>query len=228
MLRGWSHGKTRRCIQRRCSERAVRLVFEQQPTHTSQWAAIGSVAGKIGCKPETLRKWVRRAERDEGTRPGLTPTNERERLKQLEREVRENKRANDLPRKAFAYFVSGGARPPTGNDGWRSSTSTVQRMGSEPICAVLPIAPATYYAHKARAREPDKRSARAKHDEVLRADIERVHAENFAVYGAEKLWRQLGREGVAVARCTVERLMRALGLGRRGSRASLPSHDRRG
>jgi putative transposase len=84
--------------------------------------------------------------------------------------------------------------------------------GVEPICAVLPIAPATYYAQKARAREPDKRSARAKRDEVLCADIEPVHAENFAVYGAEKIWRQLGREGVAVARCTVERLMRVLGL----------------
>ena len=84
--------------------------------------------------------------------------------------------------------------------------------GVEPICAVLPIAPATYYAHKARAREPDKRSARAKRDEVLRADIRRVYDENFAVYGAEKVWRQLLREDVAVARCTVERLMREMGL----------------
>src|SRR3954469_24992667 len=84
--------------------------------------------------------------------------------------------------------------------------------GVESICAVLPIAPATYYAHKARAREPEKRSARAKRDEVLCADIRRVYDENFAVYGAEKVWRQLGREGVAVARCSVERLMRKMGL----------------
>jgi putative transposase len=84
--------------------------------------------------------------------------------------------------------------------------------GVEPICAVLPIAPATYYAHKARAREPDKRSVRAKRDEVLRTDIRRVYDENFAVYGAEKVWRQLRREGVATARCTVERLMRVEGL----------------
>jgi len=84
--------------------------------------------------------------------------------------------------------------------------------GVEPICAVLPIAPATYYAHKARARKPDNRSARAKRDEVLRADIRRVYDENFAVYGAEKVWRQLLREDVAVARCTVERLMREMGL----------------
>ena len=97
--------------------------------------------------------------------------------------------------------------------------------GVEPICAVLPIAPATYYAHKAKQREPEKRSARAKRDEVLRADIRRVHAENFAVYGAEKVWRQLGREGVAVARCTVERLMRSLGLRGVVPWSSLPGHD---
>src|SRR6516225_11946201 len=85
-------------------ERAVRLVFEQQPEHPSQWSAIESIAPKIGCKPETLRKWVRRAERDAGTRPGLT-TNERDRLKQLEREVRELKRANEILKKASAYFA---------------------------------------------------------------------------------------------------------------------------
>ena len=84
--------------------------------------------------------------------------------------------------------------------------------GVEPICAMLPIAPATYYAHKERARDPEKRSARAKRDEQLQADIRRVYEENFAVYGAEKVWRQLGREGAAVARCTVERLMRSMGL----------------
>jgi transposase InsO family protein len=84
--------------------------------------------------------------------------------------------------------------------------------GVEPICAVLPIAPATYYAHKACARDPELRSARAKRDEELRSKIRRVHEENFSVYGAEKVWRQLKREGVKVARCTVERLMRGMGL----------------
>ena len=86
-------------------ERAVRLVFEHQPEHHSQWAAVESIAAKIGCTPETLRKWVRRAERDSGARPGLT-TNERERFKQLEREVRELKRANEILRKASAYFAT--------------------------------------------------------------------------------------------------------------------------
>ena len=84
--------------------------------------------------------------------------------------------------------------------------------GVEPICAVLPIAPATYYAHKTWHREPEKRSIRAQRDEVLRADIRRVYDENFAVYGVEKVWRQLRIEGLAVARCTVERLMRSQGL----------------
>jgi transposase-like protein len=85
-------------------ERAVRLVFEQEPNHDSQWAAIGSVASKIGCTPETLRKWVRQAERDQGRRNGMT-TSDRERLKELERENRELKRANEILRTASAYFA---------------------------------------------------------------------------------------------------------------------------
>jgi transposase len=85
-------------------ERAVRLVLEHQGQHDSQWAAIGSIAAKIGCTPETLRKWVRRAEIDAGARPGLT-TVERDRLKQLERENFELRRANEILRKASAYFA---------------------------------------------------------------------------------------------------------------------------
>ena len=85
-------------------ERAVRLVFEQQGEHDSQWAAIGSIAGKIGCTAETLRKWVRQAERDQGKRSGLS-SSERDRLKELERENRELKRANEILRKASAFFA---------------------------------------------------------------------------------------------------------------------------
>jgi transposase len=85
-------------------ERAVRLVFEQQGSHDSEWSAISSIAGKLGCTPETLRKWVRQTQRDAGKRPGLT-TGERERMKELEREVRELKRANEILRKASAYFA---------------------------------------------------------------------------------------------------------------------------
>ena len=84
--------------------------------------------------------------------------------------------------------------------------------GVEPICRVLPIAPATYYAHRARARDPSLRPDREKRDEGLSAQVRRIWDENFQVYGAEKVWRQLRREGVGVARCTVERLMKAMGL----------------
>ena len=84
--------------------------------------------------------------------------------------------------------------------------------GVEPICAVLPIAPSTYYAHKAIAADPSLRSARAKRDAWLRPEIRKVWMQNFQVYGAEKVYRQLNREGIRVARCTVERLMREMGL----------------
>ncbi len=85
-------------------ERAVRLVREHESEHGSQWAAIQSIAAKIGCSGETLRNWVRQAERDGGVRAGLT-TDERERIKALERENRELRQANEILRKASAYFA---------------------------------------------------------------------------------------------------------------------------
>ena len=85
-------------------ERAVRLVIEHAHEHPSQWAAIRSVAEKLGCTVEVLRRWVRQAERDQGRRPGVT-TDERQRIKDLEREVFELKRANEILRKASAYFA---------------------------------------------------------------------------------------------------------------------------
>ena len=85
-------------------ERAVRLVLAQQDAHDSQWAAIESIAGKMGCSAETLRKWVRQRERDDGKLAGLT-TDERLRLRELERENRELRRANEILRKASAFFA---------------------------------------------------------------------------------------------------------------------------
>jgi transposase-like protein len=85
-------------------QRAVRLVVESLPSYESEWAAISSVASKIGCTAETLRKWLRREQVDTGNRQGQTTT-ERERVKELEREVRELRRANEILRKASAYFA---------------------------------------------------------------------------------------------------------------------------
>ena len=93
-------------------ERAVRMVFEHQDEHSSQWAAITSIAEKFGVSSETLRKWVRRAETDGGLRPGLT-TDERERLRGLERENRELRRANEILKSAAAFFGAELDRRPT-------------------------------------------------------------------------------------------------------------------
>ena len=87
-----------------------------------------------------------------------------------------------------------------------------EAYGIEPICKVLPIAPSTYHAHIAQRIDPSKRSARAQRDETLKIEVRRVFEENFRVYGARKVWRQLRREGFTIARCTVERLMASLGL----------------
>ena len=84
--------------------------------------------------------------------------------------------------------------------------------GVEPICRVLPIAPSTYHAHAARRADPKKLPARARRDAALMIEIRRVYEANFCVYGVRKVWRQLGREGIGVARCTVARLMRGMGL----------------
>src|SRR5262244_1820742 len=84
--------------------------------------------------------------------------------------------------------------------------------GVEPICEQLPIAPATYYEQKAREAQPEREPPRLRRDAEISGEIRRVYDDNFQVYGARKVWRQLGRDGIAVARCTVERLMRSLGL----------------
>ncbi|WP_350015806.1 IS3 family transposase [Rhodanobacter sp. IGA1.0] len=195
---------------REVRERAVRMVFEHRAEHPSQWAAIESIAGKIGCTAQTLCNWVRQAERDQGLRPGAT-SEEQTRIKALEREVRELRQANEILRKASAYFCPGGARPPV--QAMRAFIDEHRGVyGVEPICKALPIAPSTYYLHAARRADPAKTPLRVQRDERLCADIQRVWNENRRVYGVRKVWRQLRRESVDVARCTVARLMKRQGL----------------
>ncbi|MCM4672572.1 IS3 family transposase, partial [Escherichia coli] len=192
-------------------QRAVRMVLESQGEYDSQWAAICSIAPKIGCTPETLRVWVRQHERDTGGGDGGLTSAERQRLKELERENRELRRSNDILRQASAYFCEGGVRPPL-EKMMPLLDKLREQYGVGPVCSELHIAPSTYYHCQQQRHHPDKRSARAQHDDWLKREIQRVYDENHQVYGVRKVWRQLLREGIRVARCTVARLMAVMGL----------------
>ncbi|WP_394325033.1 IS3 family transposase [Escherichia coli] len=192
-------------------QRAVRMVLESQGEYDSQWATICSIAPKIGCTPETLRVWVRQHERDTGGGDGGLTTAERQRLKELERENRELRRSNDILRQASAYFCEGGVRPPL-EKMMPLLDKLREQYGVGPVCSELHIAPSTYYHCQQQRHHPDKRSARAQRDDWLKKEIQRVYDENHKVYGVRKVWRQLLREGIRVARCTVARLMAVMGL----------------
>ncbi|WP_345076366.1 IS3 family transposase [Brachybacterium paraconglomeratum] len=190
-------------------ERATRMAVDARQDRATRAGAYRRVGEQLGIHPETLRTWVKQAEIDQGYRPGTT-SSDSERLVELEKEVRELRRANSILRSASAFF-RGGARPPTALI-VEYIDQHKHEFGVEPICRTLTaagtqIAPSTYYAFK--TRPPSKRTVR---DEELLVEIRRVHKANFGVYGAKKLHAQLRREGIEVARCTVERLMRAEGL----------------
>ncbi|HAH8274704.1 TPA: IS3 family transposase, partial [Escherichia coli] len=192
-------------------QRAVRMVLESQSEYDSQWATICSIAPKIGCTPETLRVWVRQHERDTGGGDGGLTTAERQRLKELERENRELRRSNDILRQASAYFAKAEF-----DRLWKKLMPLLDKLreqyGVGPLCSELHIAPSTYYHCQQQRHHPDKRSARAQRDDWLKKEIQRVYDENHKVYGVCKVWRQLLREGIRVARCTVARLMAVMGL----------------
>lgn len=213
-------------------DRAVRLVVESRDDYESEWSAIESVARKLGIgSTETLRKWVRRAEIDAGQRPGVT-TQDFDEIKKLRAEVRELRRANEILKAAAGFFAAEldaavvVAFIATHAD--RVSADGV-RWGVEPICRVLsehgiPIAPSTYYDAVKTARRVTDDDVR---EEPLMVTIARVHHQNYGVYGARKVWLALNREGVPVARCTVERLMKVLGLegARRGRKVRTTRPD---
>ncbi|EHL6304205.1 IS3 family transposase [Escherichia coli] len=192
-------------------QRAIRMVLESQDEYDSQWAAICSIAPKIGCTPETLRVWGRQHEQDTGGGDGGLTSAERQRLKKLERENRELRRSNDILRQASAYFGEGGVRPPL-EKMMPLLDKLREQYGVGPVCSELHIAPSTYYHCQQQRHHPDKRSARAQRDDWLKKEIQRVYDENHQVYGVRKVWRQLLREGIRVARCTVARLMAVMGL----------------
>ncbi|HAK9646762.1 TPA: IS3 family transposase [Escherichia coli] len=192
-------------------QRAVRMVLESQGEYDSQWATICSIAPKIGCTPETLRVWVRQHERDTGSGDGGLTTAERQRLKELERENRELRRSNDILRQASAYFAKAEF-----DRLWKKLMPLLDKLrkqyGVGPVCSELHVAPSTYYHCQQQRHHPEKRSARAQRDDWLKKEIQRVYDENHQVYGVRKVWRQLLREGIRVARCTVARLMAVMGL----------------
>ncbi len=192
--------------------RAIRLVVEtrEQEPELSLTAAVKRIGPRVGVNVDTLRGWCKQADIDAGRTPGTT-TSDASRIKELEQENRELKRANEILLAALSFFA--GARPATAVvvafiDGHRN------RFGVEPICRVLTvhgckIAPSTYYAARSRSL-----SARARRDAELLGQIRRVHGDRELGRGlrARKVWHQLRREGIEVARCTVGRLMRADGL----------------
>jgi putative transposase len=179
-------------------ERAVRLVLESG-------RPIAHIAQDLGVHREALRQWVRQAEADQGRRTDRPTTAEHEELKRLRKENAELRRANEILKAASTFSRRSSTVPGPGMT--RMIDALRGRFGVEPICRVLQVPASTYYARK---RRPP--SARAASDMVLLERIRRIHQVNYQAYGARRVWKQLGRDGIKVARCTVERLMRAGGL----------------
>ncbi|MEU0940326.1 IS3 family transposase [Embleya sp. NPDC005971] len=180
-------------------ERAVREV-------RTSGRPVAHVARDLGVHKEALRNWVRQAEADAGERDDRLTTGETEELKQLRREVAELRRANDILKAASVFFCPGD-RPSPDEAEQVIDHLRDRGLGVDPVCRVLELSPSTYFARKKRPK-----SARRLRDEQLMRLIGQAHADSGGTYGARRITRALARNGHPVARCTVERLMRELGI----------------
>ncbi|MDI3330327.1 MAG: IS3 family transposase [Micrococcus sp.] len=194
---------------------AVRMVRTLRAELGTTQGTVKRVAEQLGYGTESVRTWVKQADIDEGHAPGVT-TDEAARIRALEQENRELRRANEILKRA-AFFLRGGARPPTQEvvafiHAHRHEVVDGRQLGVEPICTVLrqagvPVAPSTYYA--AKSRRP---SVRAQRDAVMIQVVRQLWEENYRVYGARKIWKAALREGHQIGRDQVARLMRVEGI----------------
>ncbi|WP_109544404.1 IS3 family transposase [Mycobacteroides abscessus] len=203
---------------------AVRMVRTLRAELGTEQGTVQRVARQLGYGVESVRTWVRQADIDEGLAPGVS-TSESKKVQELEQEIRELKRANEILKRA-AKFLRGGARPPT-QEIVEFIDDNREEFGVEPICTVLrsaglQVALSTYY--DAKARVP---SARALRDAVLGPALCQLWKDNYCVYGARKLWKTARRDGYDVGRDQVARLMRAAGIEgvRRGKRVRTTKPD---
>ncbi|WP_372492570.1 IS3 family transposase [Microbacterium kunmingense] len=197
-------------------ERALRMLAEARPEHPNMMSAVRHVAGLLGMSPETLRLWQRRYEVDAGTKPGVT-TDAAARIKQLEKEVSELRKANEILKAASVFFAKG-ARPSL-TEMIRFIDEHRDRFGVELICRVLRPAVQGFLTSRgyrsAVGRAP---SARQLRDDLLVPEVARLHAENYGVYGRRKMHALMRRQGWEIGRDQTERLMRLAGV--RGVRKS--------